>query len=224
MRAHTLILLGAICSAMAGSVVLAEEVEPASIDDLMLQQAEVPQGFVLFQESIGKPGVASGETIYQHWRRRTNEEDLELIEERLDTSEGPVEGWGHQIWYRGEAKGERDKLEVEIVVCPSQARMEWMIAYNTGDRFATPFEISSSPVAGERSWAPKSKDRTESFSVMFQRGNVFIRLFVRLYGLSEEQVLQGTRELAIKIDNKPPLLTAVDVATWGNVKAQASAP
>lgn len=203
MRKRTLLLVGAFCSAVAGSGVLAEQVDPGSIDGLKMQQADVPDGFVLFQESIGKPGVASGEAIYQQWRRRTSEEELALIEERLETTDGPVEGFGHQKWYRGEMNGERDKLEVEIVVCDSQEHMDATIAFNTADRFAVPFRITASALVGERSWAPNRDDVSrESFSVMFQRGNVFIRVFARLYGLSDERVLQSTIEYAITLDGK----------------------
>lgn len=203
MTKEILFLFAVFCSVIVSSVILAEEVKPANIDSLKLQQADVPNAFVLYQESLSKPGPSTGEAISQEWRRKTSEQELVLVEERKDKADYPVEGFVRQIWYRGEKKGEKDKIEVVVIICATQEQMEKTISHFTTEAFAIPFRITESPFAGERSWTPVDENpRGDSFSVMFARSNVFVRLYVRLRGVSEEGLLQVAKGLGSKIDKK----------------------
>jgi len=65
------------------------------------------------------------------------------------------------------------------------------------------FRSTETPYAGEKSWIPIDENpRRDSFSLMFKKLNVFVRLFVRLKNKNEYGLRQVTEYLAKKIDNK----------------------
>ncbi|NIA30190.1 MAG: T9SS type A sorting domain-containing protein [Actinobacteria bacterium] len=192
--------------ANSGYGILAQEINANKIDSLKTQQTDMPTGFILFQERIAKPGASPEEQIIQLWRRETNDQDLLLVEETVEKLDQPGGSSISQIWYRGDKNEEKDKIEIEIVICFSQEEIEKTVTYFTTEAFSNQFEITASPFAGEKSWEPIIKNPNgDSFSVMFLRYNVFVRLYVRLE--NEKELQQASQELADKIDNKILLLT-----------------
>jgi len=176
--------------------------DPEKIDNLKIKQLDLPDGFVLYQERIAKLRASLiNEQIYQFWQWDSTKQGLVLIEETINKYDRPVGASVFQTWYRGEQKGEKDKIEIDIIICTSLEEMEKTISDYTSKIYSIPFLITETPFAGERSWMPSSQGE-ESFSVMFARVNVFIRLHVNLQDKNQNELQQCSKELAEKLDNK----------------------
>ena len=189
--------------ANSGYGILAQEVNTDKIDSLKIQQTDMPTGFILFQEKIAKPGASPEEQIIQLWRRESSDQDLLLVEETVEKLDQPGGSSISQIWYRGDKNEKKDKIEIEIVICFSQEEMEKTVTYFTTEAFSDQFELMALPFAGSKSWEPIIKNPNgESFSVMFLRYNVFVRLYVRLRNATEKELEQISKQFADKIDNK----------------------
>lgn len=213
MRANALALLGLFCSAMAGSSVSAEYGPPERVADLRMEQPDLPEGFVLYGEEISRPGPTLGDRTYQWWARRDGEQELKLVEETTDSPPLPVGGYVHQTWYRGEIRGESDRIETEVVIYATQEKMAAAIRlYTDRGYIATVIRLTASPVAGDRSWLPI----TDYDFVMFARDNVLVRLYISLHNASEDETLHVINELATRIDNRILLWAAVGYENiWG---------
>ena len=179
----------------------ADEIATGQIDVLKLQQADVPEGFYLNQEKTSGPGAALGERAFEKWRRASSEQPLLLVEAYTDTPGVPFAGTVDQNWYRGANPGEKDKIEADLWICASVEQRNSVISSQTTQQVASQFAIAPSPFAGEKSWHPVEQ-MEHRFLVLFSRSNVVVRLYVRMYGLSQEEVVQAARELAVGIDTK----------------------
>jgi hypothetical protein len=192
-----LLYLSVICS------ILAQSVKPDKIENLKMQPQDMPCEFLLHQERVAKPGISSDEQVYQFWRRGSKEQDLVLIEEAKQRFDNPVGASSFQKWYRGNKTGEKDKIEVDIIICMSDSEIEKTITYFTKEAFASPFYKTESPFAGEKSWMPKyEQPMRDNFTVMFLKFNVFARVYVRLKDKSADELQQMAENLAKIIENK----------------------
>lgn len=187
---------------MIGSI-LDQNVKPDKIENLKMQPPDMPNEFVLHQERVAKPGASTDEQVCQFWRRDSKEQDLALIEEAKYKVNSSVGASSFQKWYRGDKIGEKDKIEIDIVICPSDKEMENTITHFTKEAFATQFISTEIPFVGEKSWILKDENpRGDSFSVMFLKFNVFVRVFVRLKDKDEDELQKMTEDLSKKIENK----------------------
>jgi len=192
-----LLNLSVICS------ILAQNVRPDKIESLKMRPPDMPNEFLLNQERLAKPGVSSNEQVYQFWRRGSKEKDMVLIEEAKQKFDNPVGASSFQKWYRGNKTGEKDKIEIDIIICISDSEMENTITYFTKEAFAAQFHNTEIPFAGEKSWMPKYvHPRQDTYSVMFLKFNVFVRMYVRLKDKSVDELHQMTENLAKIIENK----------------------
>lgn len=198
---HLILLLTICCSKLDQDTEPDKNLKPDEIESLKIQTSEIPDGFVLYQERLSKPGESSNEQIYQFWRRDSIEQDLVLIEETKETFDNPTGASSSQIWYRGDKKGEQDKIEINIVICLSDSMMENTITYFTKEAYASIFICTETPVIGEKTWIPEYPSQF-SYSMMFLKINVFIRLYVRLKHKNPEEIKKMTEYLAKTIESK----------------------
>lgn len=177
--------------------------EPYNIENIKVQPSDVPDGFMLRQEYVASVGASSNEQVSQFWRRDSEEQDLVLIEEKKQNFDHPVGASVIQKWYRGDLKGKRDKIEINILICPSDSEMEKTIRYYTREAYQVPFEYSEIPIAGENSWIPKfTYSGKDNFTVMFNKSNVFVRVYVRLKDTNEDELLRATKSILEVIENR----------------------
>lgn len=183
--------------------IIAQKIGPDKIEDLRIRQNDVPNEFILHQERLTKLGTSTNEQIYQFWRRESLEKDFVLIEEEKRICDNLAGASSFQKWYRDNKTGVKDKIQIDIIICPSDSLVNRTIDFFTIEAFSSQFNITETPIAGERSWIPKFEHpRGDNFTIMFLKYNVFVRLFVILKDKNKKEVEQVTENIARSIENR----------------------
>jgi hypothetical protein len=177
------------------------EVKPDKIESLKIQTPEMPDGFVLYQERLLKPGESSNEQVSQLWRRDSVKQDLVLIEETKKIIDNPQIASSFQIWNPDDKNGKKGKIEINIIICLTDSILENKINYYTKEAFASPFQCTEIPIVGDKSWIPEYPSQN-SYSIMYLKFNVFVRVFVGLNNENADEIKKMTENLALKIENK----------------------
>lgn len=181
----------------------AQSVNSDKIENIKIQSFEIPSGFVLRQERLTKPGSSLNEQVNQFWRKGNGKQDLELINEDKHETSFSIGASSYQKWYREYNSGEKDKIEIDIIICPSEKEINNTINYYTKEAFSTSFVVTEIPFVGEKSWMPNDiKQENNYYTVMFLKSNVFIRLFIRFKDKNLNELEQITKKIAKKIEYK----------------------
>lgn len=181
--------------------IFAQNLEPKKINTIKMQSSDMPNEFNLYQERIAMPGISNIEQIYQFWSRDSKMSDLELVEDTKKKFDNAVGASLFQKWYRGDEKGKKDKIEINYVICISEKEMDDTITHFTKQKFATPHIISEITFAGDKSWVPVDVSAVgDTFSVMFVKSNVFIRLHVNLVDHDKNELKRIAKGIADNIE------------------------
>jgi len=203
MRNHKFFVSALLLSICLVTNLLAQQLAPTTIENIRLQSTDLPTGFILFEERIEKPGELPGEQIIQQWKFDSSINKLVLVENERNQSKDQINGYLSQLWYRGEKKGQKDKIEIEITICPLKIQIDSTICYYTTQAFSVPYTISESPIIGDRSWMPDTiNSGKDSFSLIFQKLNVVVRLYVRIQKADHDNLVNITKSIGDAIENK----------------------
>jgi hypothetical protein len=176
-------------------------IKPDKIDSLIVQILDMPNGFVLYSDHSVKPGESSNEQVSQLWRRDYVEQDLVLIKETKKIIDNPQITSSFQIWNPDDKNGKKGKIEINIIICLTDSILENKINYYTKEAFASPFQCTEIPIVGDKSWIPEYPSQN-SYSIMYLKFNVFVRVFVGLNNENADEIKKMTENLALKIENK----------------------
>lgn len=198
-----IIFISFLIALMTIHSLIAQIVKPDRIENLKIQQNNIPHDFILRQERLIKPGQLSNEHIYLLWRRESLEKDLVQIKKVNRIFDKPSGASSYQTWYRDNKMGAKDKIEINIIICLLDSDMKRTIEYYTKEAFVSHFQNTEIPIVGDKSWIPESKNSGgNSFSIMFIKYNVFVRLYIRLMDMNKEEFEQVTETLAKTIEYK----------------------
>lgn len=185
--------------------------DPANLTKITLDNTEIAEGFMVFFENLSMP-VSANEQVLKTWRRNSATNELELISEEKTAISSAVVASSMQNWFRVHSD-KKDKIEIEIIICPTPEILAETIDYYTKDAFATPFVSSADPNVGERRWTPKNVDESDrSYVVMFCRHNVFIRVFSGLPDGSLKESQDMTKALCEELDNRIKSSATVNIS------------
>ena len=173
---------------------------PMDLAKLSLDSTQIPEDFYLYSEYFTKP-ISKDEQIYQEWRLNVNTNGIELLEDTIYEITKPFGASSRQKWDRVYNSVSKDIIEIEIAICDTEELLEETTHYYTQEAFAGVFVQTSVPLFGEKSWIPSEEQTYGSFTVMFVRYNVFIRLFVGTRGDTNEPK-NITEELAKKLESR----------------------
>jgi len=175
---------------------------PIDLLKLCIDSAEMPTGFVMNQNILSMPGTAPNEQIYQYWRIDAKTNQLALLESNKKAVSTPISASSDQIWYRTNTLGGKDKIEINRVICTSEPELLKTVNQFTKETYQAVFILSAVPFAGEKSWVPMDAQPTDdSFSLMFYKHNVFIRLYVRISNKDAIESQHITEMLAKQLVN-----------------------
>lgn len=186
---------------------------PMDFAKLSLDSTQIPENFYLYSEYITKP-ISLNEAIYQTWRRDNKANELRLIEDEKYEITSPYGASSIQNWFRIYNSESKDKIEIDIFICDSVEVLDEITHHYTQDAFASVFIQTSVPLFGEKSWVPNDEQTNGSFTVMFVRYNVFIRLFVGTHENTTEPE-KITEELAKKLESRIKAGAVVNIE-YGN--------
>lgn len=177
-----------------------EKVRSENIENIKVQEGQIAGGFLLFQENLFKPNKQATGQIIQYWKRDTSVSDLKMIkEETLDL--GKLIGAScTQKWYRNEKK---EKMEVDIIICPSENELNKVIEIFTKKMYNLQFNQTYIPLAGDISWVAKDLDNeSDSYSIMFLKANVFVRIYINLKDENVDKLKITVNNLVSNIESK----------------------
>lgn len=176
---------------------------PIDLPKLSLDSVQMPSGFFMGINRIIMPDSILSEQVYQEWKRDSKTNKLVLVKTEKYEVSTPISASSDQTWHRSNSLGTKDIIEINEVICVSDEEMTNTINYYTKEAYAAVFIESDVPIAGEKSWVKKDEDiLTETFSVMFVKHNVFIRLFVYQKDTDKDRLKQIIEELAKKIEDR----------------------
>lgn len=161
-------------------------------------ESEIPEGFLLFEEYLSKPGQQANIQIRQRWERDTIKNELNMTEEDSVFLDESHLAFCFQIWYRSNKK---EKIEINIIICTSNSEIDKTVEDYTTKLFSQQFEINDVPIVGERSWIPSGLNYS-SYSIMFLRANVFSRIYANLYDQDIEDLKVTVNNIASIIDTR----------------------
>jgi hypothetical protein len=194
------IVLIFVFSVAAQSWKLTGKVQAINIENIKIQDGEMRNNFLLFQENLFKPNMQATGQIRQCWKRESEGSDLKMTEEEtMDLGES-VGASCTQKWYRGEKK---EKIEVDIIICPSENEIDKTVETFTRRMYSLHYIRADIPFAGDTSWVANNQDNeSDSFSVMFLKANVFVRIYVNLKDEKNNGLEVTAKSLANNILNK----------------------
>jgi hypothetical protein len=177
-----------------------KKVQAKNIENIKIQEGEIGGSFLLFQENLFKPNKQATGQISQRWKRDATGSDLKMIEEEtmdLGVSSGAS---CTQKWYRNKKK---EKIEVDIILCPSESEINKTIEVFTKKMYSLQFKQTDIPVAGETTWVANNPDpELDSYSIMFLKANVFVRIYVNLKDQNINELKVIAHNLASTIETK----------------------
>ena len=175
------------------------------IEEINVQIDNIIERFYLYDEHIFKPDKESGNFSSKHKRidKRTNE--LKLLKELNEPFDSTFYAQSSQTWYKNNMK---DKIEIDIFICPSYTKLDELISLFTTKYYSVPFTITDVAVAGEKSWIPLMKQQNANSSVlMFRFKNIFVKVFVSLENKNELIVEDLIEEIGINIEDKIKMIS-----------------
>ena len=102
----------------------------------------------------------------------------------------------------------KDKIEIDIFICPSYTKLDELISLFTTKYYSVPFTITDVAVAGEKSRIPLMKQQNANSSVlMFRFKNIFVKVFVSLENKNELIVEDLIEEIGINIEDKIKMIS-----------------
>ena len=105
-----------------------------------------------------------------------------------------------QKWYRNEKK---EKIEVDIIICLSENEIDEVIEIFTKKMYSLQFKQTEIPLAGDISWVANNLDNeSDSYSIMFLKANVFVRIYVNLKDENVNELKVTVNNLAGSIETK----------------------
>ena len=189
-----------VFSVGAQSGKLTGKVQAINIENIKIQDGEIGNNFLLFQENLFKPNMQETGQIRQCWKRESERSDLKMTEEEtMDLGES-VGASCTQKWYRSEKK---EKIEVDIIICPSENEIDKTVETFTKKMYSLQFMRTDIPFAGDISWGANNLDNiSDSYSVMYLKANVFVRIYVNLKDENINGLKATAKNLASNIENK----------------------
>lgn len=176
------------------------KIEIHKIEAIKLGSFETLKNFMLFQERISKPDSSNKTLSNQLIRMDMVKCQMVSVEETQVKSEGVIGSSCSQKWYRSDFK---KKIEIDIIICSLGTEVDKTVAFYNKNRYAIQYTMEEISSVGEKSWIPKySNPKQDSYSIIFVRANVIIRVYMTLKDKNREELIELLTDLTKELDKK----------------------
>jgi hypothetical protein len=196
----SLIILRFIFPIAAQDIKQTEKIQPERIENIKILNEEIGDNFILYQEDILKPNNQAAGQIHQCLKRDFSIDKMKLVTVETMNFAGQIGSSCMQTWYRN---GKKEKIEVDIILCPNDNEINKVIEIFTKKIYSIQFNQTEIPLVGDISWvADNFEDESDSYSIMYLKANVFVRIYVNMNNENKVNVKPFVNKLANKIETK----------------------